>query len=316
MKKILVLLISVSSLSLVSCIGGNGGLNPNFAPQAISNVKGILDTLPKSNAVGSLPSQISNGSGGVSISSFGAEAMAGGLACHKYTPNTIVDADADSMPALREYTFDCDKEYSSNYTYTHKGSMKITDKDDSVKGIKGGYHYEYDLQKWEWTDLNEKTSFSGSHKGYWDAKGTDTESEFKSEYGGTTKGELPPKYGGLKYDYTFAFTYNLKYTHDSVASGANWSAGKIEGSGTYKFFGTFPYYGRETDVNPVREVRSGGATASWRYENVEFDRAGCTKWYKSGRLILNDMTGSEVRLEFKCTSVEVYLNDVKLDYEW
>ncbi len=305
-KHIAILFVIAGSLSTVSCIGGGGALTADSAPQIMTTFATLVGQLPKGNKTATLPSDLN--SGGVTVSSLEMKASPR-LSCESSTPASPVDADGDGIALLKQYTFNCSSYVGSGYTYNHLGTFKSIDNNDSVPGLKGGYRFEFDIPTWTSTEISSDLTSGGSYSGYWEGSGTDTTSEYKSDYHGSYYADYDiASLGKVSVDYDFSHQFDVKYTHNSTAVGANWSSGSMEATGAFMFDGQFV----DEDSNGVHRLKNGQATMTWKTENVTFD-SGCAKWYKTGRFLLTDTGGNKLRTEFNCTEVKVYFNDKELD---
>lgn len=296
---------------LGSCVGGGGAVTTQSAPQVVTTFKTLITQLPRGNNAGTLPGDLAGG--GVTTSAIESKDISR-LSCDSVNPASPVDADTDGIALLKEYSFDCTDSISSTNEYTRKGSFKVIDNDDTIPGIKGGYKLEFDIDTWLVKDLTLNLTAGGSYKGFWETTGTDTTSNYKSDYSGTYYGEFDLSSHGLgqvSVDYAFSHVSDVSFTHDTVTPGAQWNTGTMEGTGSYSFSGTFL-----SESHSSHSVETGSATMTWKAESVTFDTT-CSKWYKSGAFYLTDVAGNVIKTEFNCSEVKVYLNGTELeDYTW
>lgn len=305
-----IIFIFISAATLGSCIGGTPSIvTTASAPQIMNSFSSeVLGKLPRGNSAAALPSL---GGGGISTSAVNAKVAP--FSCYSSTPTTPVDADLDGIALLKEYTFDCSDFGSGGFTYNHQGTLKITDKDDSVAGLVGGYRYEFKMPQWYYKNNTSGLSAGGSYSGFWEGSGTATSSIFNSDYTGSTYGEYDiTGFGKGDYNYIFSYTYNTVITHDSVAASANWNTGTINASGTYAWNGKFLSESETSPGNYEFKIVDGAASMSWQMSNVVFDHA-CTIWYKSGKVRLVDVGGNVIETIFACTTAKTYLNGKEID---
>lgn len=312
MKKLLIIFGASLSLSMVSCVGGGGVVTPSSAPQVVSTFKTLMAQLPQGNTTGTLPGDL--GGGGVTTSSIESKDISR-LACDTVTPASPTDADSDGIALTKDYKFDCTESNNGTSEFNRLGSFRITDLDDTVKGITGGYKFEFDISKWLVKTLATGMTMGGTYKGFWKGTGTGTTSHYESDYMGSFYGEFDMSSHGLgivKVDYTFSHLFDIKYTHDDVASGVAWTSGTMEGTGSYSFAGNF----LSESHNGDHSVKEGSAKMLWKTENVTFDK-NCSKWYKTGAFYLTDVGGNVIKTAFNCTEVKVYMNGTELtDAQW
>jgi hypothetical protein len=224
--------------------------------------------------------------------------------CISFTPDPGTDADGDGIAAEKNYTFNCSGEGDGSYTYTWKGTMKVTDKNDtggpSSKGYLGGYRYEFSMPEYVYESSNgSKTGYS--HDGYWDVIGTDSTLDYTADYTGGVKGTYVniQNLGTVSVDYTYHYKFVGHLTHDVA-----WTNGTASYTGEYTWNGTY----LDEDQNGAHAVKTGNAGMTVKTEDLTFDNS-CTKWYKSGSWVLSDSNGGVMRITYACTSVKTYLND-------
>lgn len=302
---ILNLLLIVGIMSTISCIGGGGGVTTDSAPQIMSTFATLMNQLPRGNKTATLPNDLVGG--GVTVNSIELKATPR-LSCESSSPAFPIDTDGDGISLLKEYTFNCNDFVGSGYTYNRVGSFKSIDLDDTTPGLKGGYRFEFNIPTWLAKDSTTGFSSGGSYRGSWVGSGTDTSSTYGSDYSGSyySQFNLPELGGDVAIDYTFSHKFDVKYTHNSTTVGGSWSAGTMEGTGSYSFSGQFI-----TEDGGKHQLKTGQAAMNWKTENVTFDST-CSKWYKTGRFYLTDTSGNVIRSEFGCTEVKVYFNDSEI----
>lgn len=315
-----ILLALPTAVMLAGCIGGGSpGVSVSTAPQVASSFVTVLNTLPKSNTAPSLPSF----AGTINTSSFKlgdkSTQVAGGKkatasrapasinSCYSFTPDPGTDADGDGIAAEKTYTFDCSNTYDGGNKYNWKGSMKIVDKNDTGgpagMGVKGGYTYTFDMPTYDYESTNG-TIVGYSHKGKWEGSGTDTTTNFVSDYAGGVKGTYNyPSLGKVSVDYTYIHKFKGSYTHN-----AGWTTGTVTYEGQYSFDGTYI----DEDSNGKHSVKTGNANMSVATEDLNFDSA-CAKFYKSGSWILTDSNGSVMKITYSCTVAKLYFNGKEID---
>ena len=295
------------SLLITSCVGGKGIVTEESASNVVASFKTVLDQLPKGNGSSSTPIGMSVSRLSIrSVKSFANE-----LSCYSSTPDLPVDGDSDGIYLLKEFSFDCSDFSSGGNSYNHKGYFKVEDKDDDIAGTKGGYRYEFDIPFWFYTSDTTKLTFGGSYKGYWDATGTDTTTNFDSDFQGRFYGEFEiPGKDLVKVDYTYQYKWDVQYTHNPTTGNSQWNSGTMEGGGAFSVSGEFL---NEKEVNGVQqyEVVDGSANMTWKAVNLTFDST-CSKWYKSGSHRLEDIGGNILEIKFSCTTVNTYLNGKEL----
>lgn len=299
MNKIIASLLFLTSLT--SCIGGKPAINATSAPQIITTFATALSQLPRGNSAANLPA----GMTGITTRA----QKSARLSCYTETPATPVDADNDGISLIKEYTMDCVDFTASTYTYNQTGHFKVTDTDDTVAGVKGGYVYEFDIPTWFVKDLDDGFTAGGSFMGKWEGNGSDTLSHYTSDYTGRFYAEFNlAETGDTSVDYTYHYTFDVNYTHDVVADNAAWNNGGMEGKGTFSWDGTFmneSHDGKHSIIN-------GSANMSWEAIGITFDTT-CTQWYKSGKIILTDSAANKVEIVYECTTATAYLNGVKIE---
>jgi hypothetical protein len=301
MKKIIsILFILVIAAAFSGCIGGGGAVTASSAPAVLNSFTSAMSQLPRGNRASTLPSL--GGGGGVTVSSISTR-----VAPSCYDVSASVDGDIDGIALLKIYTFNCNNNSDGAFIYNQTGTFKVIDKDDAVAGIKGGYRFEFNMPKWFFKDVSTGFTGGGSHKGFWEGSGTDTSSHFTSDYTGRNYYEGNyASLGNFSTDYTFSHKFDLIYTHNSTAAGVNWSAGTMNGKGTFSWSGTFV----TESLGGDHKLKSGDATMTWQAIDVTFDSVACpANWYKSGKIIFTDGGGNKMEQVYGCTvAPKNYLN--------
>jgi hypothetical protein len=301
------MVIGLTQFGLISC-GGPGVIEKASVRNVVSNFGTIIQQMPKGNAGVSVPSDVSGPAGGISASAIRPSAAA---SCYSDSPTTLTDADTDGIALTKTTTIDCSDFSFSGYTLSQKGFFKVTDLDDTIKGTKGGYKYEFNMPTWYWKSNATGLVTGGSHIGSWTTTGTDTSTRFLAKYDGRYYGEIDltsQGQGKSAIDFTYVYSTDVNFTHDAVAATAVWSAGTMNGSGSYALNGTFFNESR----TGTQEKVVGSGTVTWVATNLAF-ASTCTKFYKSGNFNLTDIGGNVVRIDFACTEMSVYLNGSKVD---
>ena len=305
---------------LAGCIGGgNPGVNVSTAPQIASSFVTIIGTLPQSNTTPSLPSF--SGAGGVTTANFkistgvnvadkkisSSRAPASVTSCYNFTPDPGTDADGDGVAATKTYTFDCTNTFDAGTKYTWKGSMKIVDKNDTGGpagfGVKGGYRYDFDMPEFTY-EAASGTINTYSHKGFWEGSGTDTTTNYVSDYTGGVKGTYDyPALGRVSIDYAYVHKFKGSYTHN-----VGWTQGTITYAGDYSWNGTYI----SENAAGKHELKDGNANMKIATDALTFDSA-CAKWYKSGSWLLTDNNGSVMKITYFCSVAKLYFNGTEID---
>lgn len=308
-KIILSIILSFAAYSMVGCGGGQVGITAQSAPAVATQFVGLLSSLPKGNVKQDMSSQEGLGSFPTTNAMVSTNAL-GIMSCTTSEPVPVQDLDADGIADYRKYTMNCD-DVSDGVTLhnIYKGTYEIKDLDPAVDGVRGGYLYNLDIPQWSFEDGVGHSKANGYYKGFWQGKGlSDTSTEFTSNMNARINSEFDAQGHHFKLGFDFTWNYKITYTHPVTGFNSNWTSGGFNGIGEFALVGV--YMINET----TGETGSGGATMTWKAEDVKFEQtATCPKYYKSGRMILSDISGSILRIEFDCNNPKVYLNGQLVD---
>lgn len=283
---------------LQGCAGGNGGepvANAGIAGVVLGQMAATFQNLPSSNSnsVPSLPVT------GVTTSSV-RQRITG---CETITPDVIVDADDDDIAAEKKYTFDCNGTIDGDSSYTRKGTLLIKDMDEAVAGLIGGIRVDYDLPVFESTTVADGNSFKYSHSGFWEFQKKGDSLVSTSDYTGMTKYQS----GGFDKDYTFHYTWDYAVTPTNPTEATFWTAGKVEFSGEFEMTGKIVI-----EVDGKHTPYEGKWVIKYYTEDLNYDST-CSKWYKSGSIVMDDST-NKFEYKYNCNTFEFYHNGVKSDW--
>lgn len=304
------LFVPLVIFSLNSCGGGNA-ITKASAPQVLSSFATVINRLPRGNSKLTIPATIS-GPSGLGLRAQKSVNAFSSLSCYSASPTVPVDADGDGIPAQQTTTFNCSQfaDGASGYTYNQQGFFRITDLNDLVAGLNGGYKYEFNMPVWNWKDLNTGINAGGAFKGFWSGMGTDKTATFSDDFTGRFFGEFDYSSSGLgilKQDFTYSSKSTESFTHDSVLANAAWNTGTMTGSGTFSISGIFLDDGESGTGSTKPSLKTGSASISWKSVDLTFDHT-CSTWFKSGKFILNDSSGAVIEVRYLCTKVETYYN--------
>lgn len=276
---------------LTSCGGGlatTGTLSSGSALMIAGGFVQMINNM-KPNAAPTMPSQ--GLPSGVTTSAISASSA---TPCVTVNPDPGTDADNDGIAAERHYTFDCDSVISGGDTYTYKGTLDMTDLDDTKKWAAGGYTMSFDS-----TSTYEGTSGTGTygHVGTWKAYTSGDGIHFDSDYKFKVKGTN--EWGTVDY----VMYSKWESTLHGVDETQPWDKGTYDFSGYYQFVGTFV----DESAHGNHEIKDGTATLNVVGVDLVYDNA-CTKYYKSGSYKLTDAGGNTFEVRYDCTTAKGYLN--------
>jgi len=297
-RLILIALASASAL-LGGCGGAKrGSMTTATAVNAMGSLATILGQIPKGSTAASLPSSLT--SGGVSLASVKPQAASVYDACTTIT-SPVVDADADGIPKYKGYTFNCSGITDGTSKVTHKGTLEIVDYDDALKGEKGGFKYNFNVTDWTTVAASgDRTSLA--YKGYWEEKNTASSITYKSAF---TTVEYVTSGGKPTNNLTMTDSFNVTITPTDMAN--PWDSGAQKFTGTFTFSGTFQ---AENVAGHMIDV-SGDFTVEFRSQGLIYDKS-CTKFYRSGKTIIEDGGGNMVQFIYSCSTAKAYLNGTEL----
>jgi hypothetical protein len=285
-----------------SCIGGGGAqpLDANTAQAVIGNaVTNVLAKLPTSANPPSLP----GGLDGITISSSNVRSMAAG--CETITPTTIVDMDADNIPAEKNYNFDCVDLAVGEISFTRKGSLSILDKDESVAGLLGGMRVEFDIDSFGLTTADGSEG-NFTFNGFWDYVQNATNLVSESEFTGEVQYSSPAYEYKLDYEYGYKWDYTM--TPDTPTDSAFFTTGRVDFDAEFMMNGEFY---AEVDGEP--KSYKGGWKITMTSENLRYLNS-CSRWYNSGKIRIKDGSVNVYELEFNCDSIKFYVNGAESDW--
>lgn len=294
-NKILTGVLVVISVTALARCGGSGG--QPLASKNVSTVLGQLNTqlgrLPKSNTAVTLPMS------GATTSATSARGFLATTTCESVSPATPVDADADSIALTKTSTFNCTDFTSGGNKYTRVGSYKVQDKNDALAGMVGGIRVEFDLSKYNYTDLSSNAVSSGSYSGYWEYEQNGGKLISTSDFSGHNGYSSPTSTVETDYDYTYSWDWVM--TPDN--SGAPFTTGQQDFEGKFTMSGKFDL----EDSHGAHSQGNGTFQIKYYSSNLRYD-SGCTKWYKSGSIVIDDYNGSTFEIRYSCSTAKLYVN--------
>jgi len=291
-------LVGVSLAGLTSC--GGSGAQP-LSGQAVGTVLGALNTvlgnLPRSNSAPTLP-----------ITGASTAAMSGPTAaatdCETVAPAVPVDADADGIALTKVGTFDCTNTTVGTNVWTRKGSFEVTDLDDTVAGIAGGLRVDYNITAYSYEDLTSGSKYVASYDGFWESMLDGSTWQSVADVTGRS-GYTSTTYNYIT-DYTFQYTWEWTQTPDN--SGAPFTMGAQQFSGTYRLSGKF----MNESHSGAKSQGEGTFELEYYSQNLRYDSA-CSKWYTSGSIFIEDFSGNVFEVRYACASAQLYINGVASD---
>ncbi|MCB9026738.1 MAG: hypothetical protein H6625_10500 [Bdellovibrionaceae bacterium] len=292
MKSIIIIFLSLLGLaSSTGCVGGGGEpLTEETAGTIITGLaSNALSIIPTSGNAPALPIA------GITTSSNKFSTKA--LACETITPTILLDADGDGIAAIKNYSFDCTNESSGDSSITRKGTISITDKDDSVANLAGGLRYEFAITKFRSEDTLGNIS-DNTYSGFWDFVFAAGKLTSTSEFNGSYFFESPNN--NYLNDYNFAYTWDYSLIADD--SNNPFTTGSVEFSGTYTMEGKFI-----VEVNNQHKNYEGSWQVSYYSENLIYNST-CSRWYNTGSIKISDGSGSIYELRYSCNSAKFYVD--------
>lgn len=293
-------LILLSAAGVASC-GGNGGqpLTTTSIPTLLSNLNtSVLSKIPTSNtfSASSLP---------VSGATLNSGPRIKATDCETSTPATTTDADSDGIALTKTSTFNCTDKTVGSYKYTRQGSYTVTDLDDTTAGLMGGIKVDYELGKYNYTDLTNNTVLDNSYEGTWNFKpnasgGVSSTSSFE----GSTRGTYTGLSFAVEYDYSYTWDWSMVPT----STAAPWDAGTMNFSGTYSMSGTFSH----ESSGGVHSAYTGSFVVKHYSKNLIYDK-NCTKYFSSGTVYVDDYNSNVLEIRYACSSAKLYVNGVESD---
>lgn len=303
LKRFLLMGVSLAGLALnTSCIGGGGAqpLDANTAGTVIGNaVTNVLNKLPTSANAPTLP----DGLTGVTISSSNIKPLA--AECETVTPATPIDGDSDDIPLEKNYVFDCTDLTVGESTFSRKGSLTISDKDDTIAGMLGGLRVDFDIEKFAFTTADGSEG-NFTFTGFWDYILNSTSLVSESEFTGEVKFSSPAY--EFKTDFEYGYNWDYTMTPDTASAVAFFTSGSVSFEAEYMMNGEF-----YVEVNNEHQSYSGGWKITMTTENLKYLNS-CSKWYSSGKIKIQDGSANLYELEFDCTTAKFYVNGVESDW--
>ncbi len=282
--------------------GGQAGqpLTATSASTVVDQLNIILGQLPQSNSAPAMPS-------GTNLTLAATKPGVSALAtdCETVNPVTPADADTDGIALLKTGTFNCTNQASGSSSYSRSGSYTVRDLDDNKAGVLGGLHVDFNITKFAASAADG--SIDGSYVGYWDYQGDGSGGVTSaSEFAGRTyQKALSVDYEN---DYRYTYTWNWVVTPTNPAD--TWS------TGTQSLKGVYTVDGKIMTGEAVASAKS--VTGTWKIsyysKNLTYDQPGCSKYYRSGSIFMDDMNGNLLEIRFLCTSAEFYVNGAKSDW--
>ncbi|HMN68785.1 MAG TPA: hypothetical protein PKC28_09640 [Bdellovibrionales bacterium] len=294
------LLCTIAVAGITSC-GGKAGqpLTQQHAPVIIGAFQGqVLQNFPQNN---NPPANLA-GTGVNTTATAGTKAQE----CETVTPANLTDNDGDGIALTRTSTFDCSGTTNGDYAYERKGSITVRDMNDDVEDMIGGLRVDFNLTKFNNTQISTGQTYSFSYLGFWEWKTEGTSMLSEAEFTGKNKYES----NGMKNDYTYHYTWDWKLTPDDASSVASvWQKGKIEYSGTFQMEGSFI-------IDDSNGNSHGTGTYVFKYysENLVYDQACTGTWYRSGSWVMEDGNGNVFKTTYDCTGSKFYVNGVESDW--
>lgn len=293
MKRTLIILAAMSLTGLTSC--GGSGAQP-LTGQAVGVVLGALNTvlgnLPRSNSAPALP-----------ITGATTAALRGPVAaatdCETVAPATPVDADGDGIALSKVGTFNCTNTTVGTSRWTRQGSYEVSDLNDAVAGIAGGVRVEYNITNYNYEDLTTGSTYASSFNGFWNHLLNGSVWESTADVSGHS-GSTSTTYRFVT-DYDFRYTWDWSQTPDN--SGAPFTTGSQRFQGTYRLSGMFVH----ESAGGNHSQGQGTFELEYYSRNLRYDSA-CAKWYTSGSIFVEDVTGNSFEIRYACSSASLYVN--------
>lgn len=282
------------------CIGGGGEpLSEQTASTVMASVAAnVVANLPTSNTA-SLPTNLAGG--GVSLSSKKVKTLA--AACESISPSTLVDNDNDGIAEEKTYTFDCTDEVSGSVSYTRQGDLSIRDKDDTEAGLLGGLEVEFNVTKFQSED-EDGNIYNYTFEGMWDYALENGSLVSNSDF--TGRFYVEPGTSDLIIDYSYSYTWDYKMTPDDESN--FFTSGSIEYSGVFTMDGQF----YTEDSSGHHNAYRGMWSISYYSKDLTYDNT-CSKYYRTGSLVMGDGSGSTYEIRYECSTAKFYINGVESD---
>ncbi|MGE3759807.1 MAG: hypothetical protein AB7H97_18720 [Pseudobdellovibrionaceae bacterium] len=293
-------LVLFSVAGVASC-GGNGGqpLTTTSIPTLLSNLNtSVLSKIPTSNtfSASSLP---------VSGATLNSGANIKATDCETSTPASTTDADSDGIALTKTSTFNCTDQTVGTYKYTRQGTYTITDLDDTTAGLLGGIQVDYELGKYNYTDLTNNTLLNNSYEGTWNfKKNTSGGVSSTSSFEGSTRGTYTGLSFAVEYDYGYTWEWSMVPTN----SAAPWDAGTMTFAGTYSMSGTFSH----ESASGVHSAYTGTFVVKQTSKDLIYDTT-CTKYIRSGSVYIDDYNSNVLEIRYACSTAKLYVNGVESD---
>lgn len=299
-------LLTIIAAGLASC-GGQAGqpLTAQSTQAVVGQLNAILGQLPRTNAAPTMP----NGTNlTLAATKPGVSTMAA-TECETVTPVPPVDGEqpmGDGIALLKTGAFDCVDQVSGGLTYTRKGSYTVKDLDDTVAGVLGGLHVDFNLSKYKYIAGDGAVS-DGAYNGFWDYKGDGA--------GGVTStsefsGRNYYKATADNYETDFTYTYTWAWALSPIDPANTWTTGRQSIKGDFTMNGKFA----NEDRSGSHAVVSGTWKMSYYSKNLVYDQVGCSKYFRSGSIFMDDYNGNLLETRYLCTTVEFYVNGAKSDW--
>ncbi|MDX9730809.1 MAG: hypothetical protein RBT63_03470 [Bdellovibrionales bacterium] len=294
---------AMTTLGLASCGGGGAGAmngpagNIGDAAQMkqifASAGMGQLLSAFKPDADGMVMPDFDGLPGGV----FGVASFAAGpdfSTCVTESGNDA-DIDVDGIFVNATRKFNCSgikyNDGTSDVTANFVGSASVLDKDDSKKGLAGGYRYESDLA----LETTSATDYLlNSWKGFVDASATSTALKYSMELDFSFRHDF---FDGGHPNYVTEFAYKFDTEYQPKDMTAPYVEGKFISKGYYKYGGVIEVNGNNMDIALTFEVEA----------NATYDTT-CGSYYRDGKFSFSDANGNKFEAVYDACNVTYMFN--------
>lgn len=158
------LVLALGALTLTAC-GGMGGSNSLSEGQAQAIGDSIANELESSTTSLTATDLVGQGVASASLASVSSQSAMVPPACVTFSPNPLVDSDADGVPNGASYTFNCSKTRVSGGTTTVTGQAQLSD-----PGV--GFNLTLTNLKTEVKNSDGSLSYSATRNGTRNATGS------------------------------------------------------------------------------------------------------------------------------------------------
>lgn len=278
------------SLGLISCGGPSGEpLTSQNIGLVMGNFATVMQSMPTSNNVPSIPIA------GVTTLSVGP--LAAG--CETISPTPLVDLDGDQIAAKKVSTFNCTSQIDGTSSVTRIGTITITDKDETKKGLLGGVRIDFAVPTFDSVEVATGKEYKYSYQGYWDYSANGTGFASKFDFTGYTKYASDT----FKNDYTYQYVGEMTVTPSSGTLAWGTSDVNFQFKGTFSLFGDFA-----AEQNNIRSQKTGSFVVNYYSKDMIYASSGCSKAWRSGSYFLEDSQGTLLEIRYECNSAQLYVN--------